>query len=244
MTDAADTSTADTTQVTIWWADAADWGSSPGDLMALLSAPERDRFARLRRPADALAYACAHALVRLLAARELGIGPLEVGLVADLGGKPRLDGRRLPGVSLSHSGTLACAALCRTADIGIDLETSGPRTGADRLAERVLTPREVETWRANGGAWADLMAAWTVKEALLKASGVGISAGMEALQVGAPPPAAAHPLTVPEAMAPAEGWTYARITTIAATAAAVAAASPNPLTARHERILRGQCGMP
>lgn len=248
MTDAPAPPTADgrlrPTETVVWWADAADWAAEPDSLLALLTQPELARHARLRRPADALTYACAHVLLRLLTARELGLEPGAVELVADPGGKPRIAGKRLPGVSLSHSGTLACAALCPTTDIGVDLEASRTRAGFDRLAERVLSPREVEEWRSGGSAWQDLMLAWTVKEALLKASGLGIAAGMETLHVGAPPTATGHPLTVPEAMAPPEGWTYSRLSDIPGAAGAVAAASPGPLMVACYRTRRAERGMP
>ncbi|MCX6362298.1 MAG: 4'-phosphopantetheinyl transferase superfamily protein [Armatimonadetes bacterium] len=248
MTDAPATPTVDgrlhPTEIVVWWADSADWAADADSLLALLTEPEMDRHARLRRPADALTYACAHVLLRLLTARELGLDPGAVELVADPGGKPRIAGKRLPGVSLSHSGRLACAALCPTTDIGVDVETSPSRAGSDRLAERVLSPGEIEEWRSGGSAWQDLMVAWTVKEALLKASGLGIAAGMKALHVGAPSTATGHPLTVPEAMAPPEGWTYSRLFHIPGATAAVAAASPGPLMASCFRTRRAERGMP
>jgi 4'-phosphopantetheinyl transferase len=244
MTDTAAQYAHDMTEVTLWWVDSADWASSSGGLAALLTEPERGRYARFHRPADALAYACAHSLLHLLVAHTLGAEPGATGLVADPNGKPRLAGIRLPGISLSHSGTLACAALCPTADVGVDLETTLPRPEAARLAKRILSPGEAEEWQSRGSAWHDLMAAWTVKEALLKASGLGISAGMEALHIGAPPPDAGRPQATPASMAPAEGWSYARVMSISGAAAAVAASSLRPLIARCIRIRPGESGMP
>ena len=65
-------------------------------------------------------------------------------------------------VSVSHSRTHAAIALCADATVGIDIET--PRRQLQRVAPRVLSADELQSYSN------DHAAAWTLKEALYKAA--------------------------------------------------------------------------
>lgn len=74
--------------------------------------------------------------------------------------------------SLSHTRRLVCCALAPF-PVGLDAE------GLDRpvrpgLAEKVLAPQELETWRAGGGRDRDLLTYWVLKEAWVKYTGQGL----------------------------------------------------------------------
>ncbi len=80
--------------------------------------------------------------------------------VAIVDGEP-LDCR----ISLSHSATYAVLAVARVAsDIGVDIEE--PRASLSRVVERILSPAE----RTDCATPDSLLLAWTMKEALYKAS--------------------------------------------------------------------------
>ena len=99
---------------------------------------------------------------------------------AEPGGRPVVDG---VAFSLTHSAELAAVAVAPPdRRIGIDLERVRARTHLDRLAQRVFDPEPYERWhalpeRSRPRAFATR---WTEVEALLKAQGTGIAAGLAA----------------------------------------------------------------
>ncbi|WP_224390824.1 4'-phosphopantetheinyl transferase superfamily protein [Pseudonocardia sp. ICBG1293] len=173
--------------VTVWWAAPADPGDRP-DLVALLDPHERERLGVLRRDEDRARYLAAHALARLVLAEHLALDPaaLQLDRTCRCGrphGKPRLAGRGdAPGFSLTHSGELVGVAL-GAGPVGVDVEAHRPLDGLDGLARHALSPDE----RAAGTpAAAGVLVTWTRKEALLKATGEGLSSPMDAITLSAP----------------------------------------------------------
>lgn len=92
------------------------------------------------------------------------------------GGRPVLRGRQDVGVSISHSGTWVMAGVAREADIGVDVEIVTAVFDQPALERRACSPEERRSLRghsrlARRRIMADL---WTMKEAVLKAQGVGL----------------------------------------------------------------------
>ncbi|MEJ8279824.1 4'-phosphopantetheinyl transferase family protein [Pseudonocardia spirodelae] len=173
--------------VTVWWAAPADPGVRP-DLVALLDQHERERMAALRRDADRARYLAAHALARLVLGEHLGTDAAALHLDRTCGcgaphGKPRLAARPDdPGFSLTHSGALVGLAL-GPGPVGVDVEAHRPLSSLDGLAEHALSAAE----RAAGTpAAAAFLRTWTRKEALLKATGDGLSSPMDAITLSPP----------------------------------------------------------
>jgi 4'-phosphopantetheinyl transferase len=150
-------------------------------LVGLLDDHERVRLARLRRPADRARYLAAHALVRLVLAPLAGTAAdaLAFDRTCRCGaphGKPVLpDG---PGFSLSHAGELVGVAVRVDGPVGLDVEQVRDVADLDALAEHVRSPAE----RARGDLDpAAFFRTWTRKEALVKATGDGLTAPMTAI---------------------------------------------------------------
>ncbi len=103
---------------------------------------------------------------------ELEAGDVEIA--RDRWGVPwaTVGGRRIP-LSLSHAERWAAAAAHPTTRVGIDVEPA--QELPPRFARYFLSADELSVL----GGWADrptsLLAAWTVKEAVLKAAGRGLS---------------------------------------------------------------------
>ena len=96
------------------------------------------------------------------------------------GGKPfaRFDGRPVDaGFNVSHSGRHGLIALAPAGRVGVDVEERVTRRDLDRLIEAVFGPNE----RADLGAVAGddrtrlFFRLWTLKEAVAKALGTGLS---------------------------------------------------------------------
>ncbi|MUL43421.1 4'-phosphopantetheinyl transferase superfamily protein [Streptomonospora sp. PA3] len=183
----------------LWWASPRD--ASPA-LLDLLDAGERERHARLRLAADRDRYLVAHALARLALAREAGCAPAEVAFTlhcraCERHPEPRPDphGKPLPAgpaagleISLSHSGDRVLLALAHGVPVGADVERIAPDRDTAGLADYCLRPRERRDLdglppgqRAEG-----FFGYWARKEALLKATGEGLSGGLGTVGVSGP----------------------------------------------------------
>ena len=141
--------------------------AQPADLVrnldALLTAAERERAARLKRPGATARWTVARAGLRILLGARTGLLPDEVELEIGPHGKPELCATRLC-FNLTHSGDVALVALADDVEVGIDVERAGRSTAA---IERTLSAGE----RASGH---DLLQIWCRKEALAKAMGGGL----------------------------------------------------------------------
>lgn len=153
----------------------------------MLTADEESRARRLIAPPVRRGFILGRWLVRSVLGAVIGVEPRSLELRAGPHGKLFLAGheRLGPCFNLSHSGDLAALALIRDRRVGIDIEAERPLTDRALLARRILGRRERERFealpeRARGGA---LLAAWTHKEAVLKAVGTGISGNLRAIEV-------------------------------------------------------------
>jgi 4'-phosphopantetheinyl transferase len=128
---------------------------------------------------DRSTYIAAHWLIRNALAAIGGLPPTDWRFVAAKRGKPEIDpalGRPDLRFNLSHTrGLVACAVGLGTT-IGIDVETlSRKRPGLD-IAHRFFSPSEVAILRgtAQNQQSHTFFRFWTLKEALIKATGEGM----------------------------------------------------------------------
>lgn len=160
-------------------------------LAALLPDDERCRAARFRFDRDRDIYVAAHGLLRAWlgaltgrADRAFRLGPQ---------GKPALDpdwGAPPLRFNLSHTAGLVACAMARGHEVGVDAEAEDRRVDAASLASRVFTAAEC---RLLDGLAGDALVArfcglWTLKEAVLKARGDGLSLPLTDFSVTLDPP--------------------------------------------------------
>lgn len=140
----------------------------------ILSPAEADRAARFRFDPARRRYSAARTLLRQLTAERLGIEPAAVPLEADEHGKPFLTGR-LFELNLSHSGDYIAVAFAPT-PVGIDIEQINDRTPIDAIASRFFRPNEVAYLESlpDIARRAAFFRLWTMKEAAIKADGLGV----------------------------------------------------------------------
>lgn len=163
----------------MWWAPPIDPATAPA-LVGLLDPAERERLDRFRRAADRARYLAAHALGRLVLAEATGTAPAELAFdrtcrCGAQHGKPTLPGG--PQFSLTHAGDLVGLAV-HDDPVGVDVEQVRPLTDLAAMAEHVCSPAEAV---ADADAFFTL---WTRKEALLKATGDGLSTPMSSITLG------------------------------------------------------------
>jgi 4'-phosphopantetheinyl transferase len=195
------------------WRVKLDGG--PEQLPALghaLAPDELARADRFRFPHDRSRFVIAHAALRALLGRYLNRAPEQIRFASGPHGKPRLTESTLH-FNLAHSGGLALIAVAWEREVGVDLE--GMRADVDfaGLAARFFSPAEA---RALAGLpdeeqVAAFYAAWTRKEAYLKARGAGLSLGLAQCEVSFRPGEPAALLATQPDPAEAARWTLAAL---------------------------------
>ena len=117
----------------------------------------------------------ARALLRRMLVHVTGTPPEDWTFEVEPSGRPiacnpRCD--RIPPISLSHSGGWIACAVTSAAAVGIDIEVHSPRRNFTKIAAAAFGPKEQQ--RVAGEGEAGFYRIWTLKEAMAKASGVGI----------------------------------------------------------------------
>jgi 4'-phosphopantetheinyl transferase len=144
----------------------------------LLDEDERRRNERFHSERDRLIFSAAHALLRAALAARLG--EWQGGFRVDDFGKPELAppvGTPALRFNLTHTRGLVACALVDGCDIGIDAEQMDASRPLLELAEHYFAGAEIAQLRATDGAARAISfyRFWTLKEAIIKAIGEGLS---------------------------------------------------------------------
>ncbi|MBS1120274.1 MAG: 4-phosphopantetheinyl transferase [Deltaproteobacteria bacterium] len=144
--------------------------------LGLLSVAERAQAARFAIDGVRRSWIVAHALVRRALSRHAPVDPEDWQFAPRADGRPEITAPRAGlRFNLSHGRALVACAVSGGPDVGIDVEDA-QRQAPLELVDRVFSPIERE-------AFATLPAAeradrfcfhWTMKEAYLKARGLGL----------------------------------------------------------------------
>ncbi len=169
---------------------------APERVIEVLDASERTRAARYRDPLRRRQAIAAQGMLRHILAAYLGAQPETLKFRRGPHGKPALaptsDSADLH-FNLSHSRDTALLAVSLGREVGVDLEYRRPFEAATRLAQRFFTADEAAALKALPIEQQQeaFFRAWTRKEALLKAMGLGITGRLRSVEVdssGAPCP--------------------------------------------------------
>ncbi|HEU5475409.1 MAG TPA: 4'-phosphopantetheinyl transferase superfamily protein [Actinophytocola sp.] len=185
----------------VWWAQPA---VETPRLLGLLDGVERDRHAAYHRAVDQARFLAGRVVGKALLAARLGLEPGQVVLdstCADCGrthGKPRVvrpesfpPDRPLPEMSISHSGDRIAVAVTDGEPVGVDVEQERDVQVED-LVRMTLSVDELPVFAGVPSADRDaaFFTIWSRKEAVLKATGRGLSIAMTKVTVSpwdAPP---------------------------------------------------------
>lgn len=207
----------------VWLVRVGDHPATEAGL-ALLDDDERKHHAAFLRPADRERYAASHIALRRLLGAYLDRDPAGVALGRDTcptcggpHGRPVVadGGDGVPHFSLSHSGDLALLAFAAV-PVGADVETLPALSSVNDIAG-ALHPRERDELAAlpDDDRRVAFARCWVRKEAYLKGTGHGLSAGLDTRYVGTGPTPAALP-----------GWTLTDVPVPFGHCAAIAHRSP------------------
>jgi 4'-phosphopantetheinyl transferase len=158
--------------------------------LALLDDAEANRARRFVRTRDEHRFVLAHAALRVLLGRALEAAPERVAYEYGENGKPFL-ARGLGSLqfNMSHAGEIGLVAMCRHRPLGVDVEEVRELANALDIAEQNFSAAEQAVLRSLPRAeqHAAFFRCWTRKEALLKAMGEGIGAGLDTFDVDLAP---------------------------------------------------------
>lgn len=176
------------------------WLSQPVDAVAALrqtlSADERARMGRLRRPEARERFAITRGLLRATLAFHLQISPADVRFDYLPQGKPVLAHPETDvRFNISHSREMILCAVTRTRRVGIDGEFFRHIREMEKFAVRFFSENERE-WLASVSPAEKsrvFFEIWTRKEAYLKACGDGVTRHLRGIDVR---PAPADPSAI------------------------------------------------
>lgn len=166
---------------------------------ACLDDHERARADRFYFEADRAIYTAAHWLLRQALSAAASLAPEAWRFTAERYGKPRIDPALGPlglGFNLSHTKGLVACAVGPEIDIGLDVERITPERADLAVAEHYFSPSEVALMRdAPPARRPDIFfRLWTLKEALIKATGEGLHRALDSFAFSFDPTAIAfHP---------------------------------------------------
>lgn len=203
-----------------------------------LSPDEHERAARLLIDDKRIQFIAGRSALRRLLGQYLGVAPEALAFAYGPHGKPGLSGGESAwglAFNFSNSENLALLAVARAGTVGIDIEHRGRNISVAPFTRHILSESETAKLarlpaRRHKHA---LLAAWTRKEAYLKALGVGLSRPMRGFTTGIADegetlvcqiedtdgglhpwtfiPLAAHPDYLACVVAPGQGWTVRRL---------------------------------
>lgn len=176
-------------EIFIWFGVPLASGETLFDMAAdLLDAHTKAEARRFRQDGDLSCFIAAHAGLRTMLGATLGIRPVDMHIVRDARGKPLLhtdQGGSTPGGNLhfniSHTRGLVAVALAGC-PVGIDVETPDEIPDCDQVARSVFAPESLAALNASTTANsrnALFYRFWTLGEAFIKATGLGIIQGLD-----------------------------------------------------------------
>ena len=158
------------------------------EALTLLDGEERLRWQRFQSPVAQRRYVLCRAALRAVLCREIGCPNGSLAFEAAKHGKPiaLVDGQPASiGFNVSHSGNHGLIAVAPRGRLGVDVEERAPRRNLDNLIEGVFSPREKAELESLEGCEQlhTFFRFWTIKEALVKAHGKGLSMKVAELEI-------------------------------------------------------------
>jgi len=147
---------------------------------ASLCSEELQQYRRFRFAQDQHRYLVSHALVRQVLSQYLPPAPADWRFVRNAHGRPEIAGAEdLPALrfNLTHTSGLAACLVTLDSDCGIDSEKIARRHRLGKVAGRMFSEAECKQLEALQGREFEefFHERWTLREAYVKALGIGIS---------------------------------------------------------------------
>ncbi|MCD0489815.1 4'-phosphopantetheinyl transferase superfamily protein [Pedobacter sp. MC2016-14] len=152
------------------------------DLLEILDENERARAFSYRRPEDMQRFVLGRAILKELLGRVLNMDAGKVEICYGLNGKPELKTPENIHFNVSHSGNLVLIAFSEC-EIGVDVEWSDEGFDFKDVLPDYFSKADIG-YILEEDSCSRFFECWTKKEALAKASGLGI--GQDNFKTGTP----------------------------------------------------------
>lgn len=165
---------------TVFHIDLVRHASREAEAMDWLNEAERSRRRRFVHPRPSREFTLCRAALRSLLCRELGCSNDDLSFGTSKFGKPFArvnDVAASIAFNVSHSGRHGLIALSPEGRIGVDVEERSPNRNLDACIRLLFAPGEQAEFEnvSEQGKVEQFYRLWTLKEALIKAVGAGLS---------------------------------------------------------------------
>ena len=192
-----------------------------------LSPEEKERAQRFKFDKHRNRFIAGRGALREILGHYLQANPADLRFSYSANGKPALaEEFVVAGIhfNLAHSDDLALVAVTRIGQIGVDVECVRPIKNVEDLVARFFSPRENDLFQKlpvdeRPVAFFNL---WTRKEALLKATGEGITGSLSLVEVSFLAGEAARLLAISGDVAKAAQWSLQELSPATGFAGAIA----------------------
>jgi 4'-phosphopantetheinyl transferase len=162
--------------VEVWFLDLDALSRDVSSAIDILSADELRRAAAFHAGQTGRRFVACRAGVRRILASRTSVDPATIRFCYGRHGRPYLADNPLDlRFSVSHTSGHAVVAVTRQRDAGIDIEVIRRIDHLDSLAQRYLSPVEIEQLARAHDRVLGFWKVWTRKEAYVKALGTGLS---------------------------------------------------------------------
>ena len=161
------------------WVDVSEMTASGAEaLLSHLAGDERDRFRRYRHALTSYQFLAGRLLIRRWLEAVSGVAAAQWRLIEGPRGRPTIASPSSPwSFNLAHSGGMVACVLSTLKDVGVDVEHLDRRPMAADLYRRYCSPAEIADIERydDDERLRRFLTYWTLKEAYLKARGLGIA---------------------------------------------------------------------
>jgi 4'-phosphopantetheinyl transferase len=166
--------------IQIWHGTIAAEDADYQNYWRILDAAEQARAVKFKNDVLRKRYVEVHGRLRKLLAQILNEPPEKINIKTAEHGKPYLVNVPELAFNLSHSADVMVIAVGRNCRLGVDIEFCKPRTSLVGLVDKCFADEEIAYWNKQPEAQQipEFYRYWTRKEAFVKATGHGISLGM------------------------------------------------------------------
>lgn len=151
-------------------------------LTDLLDVKEQKRAERFKFEVDRERFVLGHGWMRELLGHYLGVAPQAIAAERGRFGKPFLPDGHF-SFNLSDTKDAVVLAVALDMELGVDVETVDRRVDHRSVSAHYFTPEEQDHIARSDDPKRTFLELWTRKEAVLKASGVGIMDDLRSLRV-------------------------------------------------------------
>jgi 4'-phosphopantetheinyl transferase len=176
-------------EIQVWYARPEDFNDEviQQKFHSWLSETERACLKAFRFEQDRLTYLVAHALLRAALSSYTDVKPADWQFHTNPFNKPFIaPALNTQGLhfNLSHTKGMVALALTRIGPVGIDVESTSREQNISEIAPDILTSNEYLDLnkQAQSDQHTRLLKYWTLKEAFVKATGLGLTSGLQTFE--------------------------------------------------------------